>query len=117
MSQKEQDRRVDYIEFHAADLPRIKAFYTDVFGWKFTDYGPEYTSFGDGRLAGGFSPAAPPDKGGTLVVIYAVDLDALEAAVRGAGGEIVKETFEFPGGRRFHFTDPGGNELAVWSDR
>jgi predicted enzyme related to lactoylglutathione lyase len=122
MELKTNDRRVDYIEFPATDLAAVKAFYSGAFGWKFIDYGPDYTSFEDGRLAGGFSKQAKvaTDGGplvvGPLVVIYAVDLTAMEAAVRAAGGAIVKEIFPFPGGRRFHFTDPSGNQLAVWSD-
>jgi predicted enzyme related to lactoylglutathione lyase len=116
MPQSEHDRRVDYIEFPATDLEQIKAFYTDAFDWRFTDYGPTYTSFKDGRLNGGFTTAAQMGVGGTLVVIYAVDLEAVQAAVRQNGGEIEQEIFAFPGGRRFHFTDPSGNELAVWSD-
>ena len=111
------DRRIDYIEFPAADIARTKAFYIRVFGWKFTDYGPDYTSFEDGRLAGGFWKADEVTGGGPLVVIYAVDLAGMEAEVRAEGGRIVKEIFSFPGGRRFHFTDPSGNELAVWSDK
>lgn len=111
------DRRIDYIEMAATDIAATKQFYGDLFGWKFTDYGPEYTSFEDGRLAGGFykAPAAKP--GTVLVVIFAVDLEAMEQRVRSARGKIVKPIFSFPGGRRFHFTDPSGNELAVWSDR
>ncbi len=117
MSQAENDRRVDYVEFGVTDISAAKSFYSSVFGWSFTDYGPEYTSFFDGRLAGGFhvSPAVAP--GGALVVIYATDLEEVEREVRKQGGAIVKEPFEFPGGRRFHFTDPSGNELAVWSDQ
>lgn len=114
MSANTNDKRIDYIEFPATDIAATKAFYERVFGWKFTDYGPDYTSFDDGRLTGGFTTAAH-GKGGVLVVIYASDLEAVEAQVRQAGGVIVKEIFEFPGGRRFHFTDPSGNELAVWS--
>ncbi len=117
MSQAEHDRRVDYVEFLATDIKATKAFYTRVFGWQFTDYGPTYTSFADGRLAGGFTAAEEVKPGGPLVVIYATDLEGIETEVRDAGGKIVKEIFEFPGGRRFHFTDPSGNELAVWSDR
>ena len=117
MSQSEQDRRVDYVEFPATDIEQIKSFYTSVFDWKFTDFGPTYVSFKDGRLNGGFTTATPPGSGGALVVIYAVDLEAVEAAVRSRGGTIEKGIFEFPGGRRFHFSDPSGNELAVWSDR
>jgi len=117
MSQAEQDRRVDYIEFLATDIEQTKRFYSQVFGWEFTDYGPDYTSFTDGRLAGGFSVATEVPPGGPLVVIYATDLAAIKARVSESGGQIVREIFEFPGGRRFHFSDPSGNELAVWSDR
>ena len=117
MNQAEQDRRIDYIEFRATNIEETKSFYTEVFGWVFTDYGPDYTSFFDGRLGGGFSSAPAVTVGGPLVVLYAVDLEEIEAKVKESGGKIVKETFEFPGGRRFHFTDPNGNELAVWSDQ
>jgi predicted enzyme related to lactoylglutathione lyase len=116
MEAKMNDRRIDYIEFPATDIARTKAFYAGVFGWKFTDYGPDYTSFEDGRLAGGFAKMDEVTQGGPLVVIYAADLAAMEAAVRTSGGKIAKATFSFPGGRRFHFTDPSGNELAVWSE-
>ncbi len=109
--------QVDYVEFPATDLAKTKAFYTQVFGWKFEDYGPEYTSFADGRLAGGFFAAAAAGARGALVVIYAKDLEGMEVKVKLAGGSIVKPIFSFPGGRRFHFTDPNGNELAVWSDQ
>ena len=117
MSQADQDRRVDYIEFSATDIETTKRFYAEVFGWEFTDYGPEYTSFTDGRMAGGFhvAPEVPP--GGPLVVLYSTDLGQIEGRIRGSGGRIVRKTFEFPGGWRFHFTDPSGNELAVWSER
>jgi uncharacterized protein len=113
----EHDRRIDYIELPATDVARTKRFYVDVFGWKFTDYGPEYTSFEDGRLTGGFRKAERGEPGGPLIVIFAMDLAAVEKSVTKAGGRIVKPVFDFPGGRRFHFTDPSGNELAVWSDR
>lgn len=123
MNQAEQDRRIDYIEFLATDIEAIKGFYSKVFGWEFTDYGPEYTSFTDGRLAGGFAVASEVTGGGggggggPLVVLYAADLEGVLASVNESGGVIVREIFEFPGGRRFHFTDPSGNELAVWSDQ
>jgi len=117
MSQAEQDRRVDYIEFLTTDIEETKRFYSNIFGWEFTDYGPDYASFTDGRLTGGFSLAPAVAAGGPLVVLYATNLEEIEADIRGSGGRIVRETFEFPGGRRFHFTDPSGNELAVWSDR
>ena len=113
------DQQIDYIEFPAADIEAVKAFYSAVFGWSFTDYGPDYTAFNDGRLDGGFfkadSRAAQAD-GAALVVFYAADLEALQARIEAAGGRIVRSIFSFPGGRRFHFTDPDGYELAVWTE-
>ena len=117
MSQAEQDRRIDYVEFLTTNMNETKTFYSGVFGWEFTDYGPDYTSFNDGRLGGGFVAAPEVATGGPLVVLYAANLEDIEAKIREYGGEIVRETFDFPGGRRFHFVDPGGNELAVWSDQ
>jgi predicted enzyme related to lactoylglutathione lyase len=111
------DRRIDYIEMAATNIADTKLFYREVFGWKFTDYGPDYTSFEDGRLTGGFYKAEATRVGTVLVVLFALDLTAIERRVRGAGGKIVKPVFTFPGGHRFHFADPSGNELAVWSDR
>jgi uncharacterized protein len=116
MDNSANDRRIDYIEFPATDIAATKRFYADVFGWKFEDYGPDYTSFLDGRIAGGFTKAAKVQGAGVLVVLYAKDLEGTEANVKAAGGKIVKPAFSFPGGRRFHFTDPNGNELAVWSE-
>jgi predicted enzyme related to lactoylglutathione lyase len=110
------DRRIDYIELTAPDLDTVKTFYRNAFGWEFTDYGPEYTSFADGRLSGGFS-VGEPQTGTVLIVIYATDLEDTEGRIKEAGGQITRPPFDFPGGRRFHFTDPAGNELAVWSDR
>ena len=109
--------RIDYIEFPATDVAKTKVFYERVFGWKFTDYGPDYTSFEDGRIAGGFSKEGKAVRGGPLVVLYASDLAATEKKVLDAGGVITKDAFPFPGGRRFHFADPSGNELAVWSEK
>ena len=117
MNGQSNDRRIDYIEFPATDVAGTKAFYEQAFGWKFTDYGPDYTSFEDGRLAGGFSKDGKVARAGALVVLYARDLAAMEKRVRSAGGTITKDAFSFPGGRRFHFTDPSGNELAVWSEQ
>jgi predicted enzyme related to lactoylglutathione lyase len=117
VSQHEHDKRVDYVEFYAPDLDAVKRFYSGIFGWEFTDYGPEYCAFADGRLNGGFRIGeAHSPEGIPLVVIYAADLVAMEASVREHGGEIVIEPFDFPGGRRFHFADPAGNQLAVWSE-
>ena len=111
------DRRIDYLEMAATDIAATKRFYGSAFGWSFTDFGPEYTSFEDGRLTGGFYQAESVRAGTVLVVIFALDLAAAEERVRSAGGRIVRPVFDFPGGRRFHFADPSGNELAVWSDR
>ena len=116
MSQQEHNFQMDYIEFPATDIEATKRFYSAVFGWSFTDYGPNYTSFHDGRVAGGFTMSAKPVKGGALVVLYAKDLAATQRTVVEAGGKIAIEPFEFPGGKRFHFADPNGNELAVWSE-
>ncbi len=111
------DNQIDYVELPAADTAVSKQFYGAVFGWKFEDYGPGYTSFHDGRLGGGFNTDTPAPSRGLLIVIYASDLEAAQARVHAAGGKISRETFSFPGGRRFHFLDPDGNELAVWSDK
>ena len=108
---------MDYIEFPAKDISATKKFYADVFNWTFEDFGPEYTSFNDGRLSGGFWTDSKPQAGtGPLVVIYSTNLGDTLARVEQAGGKIVKPIFEFPGGRRFGFLDPSGNELAVWSE-
>lgn len=115
MSTPENNLRIDYVEFAVFDINATKNFYSRVFGWKFEDYGPEYTSFSDGRIAGGFFSFGQVKTGGPLVVIYASDLEETQKRVESAGGRIVKEIFSFPGGRRFHFSDPTGHELAVWS--
>jgi predicted enzyme related to lactoylglutathione lyase len=117
MSQAEQDLRMDYVEFPSTDITATKAFYEKAFGWVFKDYGSDYTSFRDGRLAGGFNTAREVAKGGPLVVLYAVDLEAAVTKVKECGGQITAVPFAFPGGRRFHFLDPSGNELAVWSEK
>jgi uncharacterized protein len=117
MAQAENDRRIDYIEMGVADVERSKAFYGKAFAWTFTDYGPTYCEFSDGRLHGGFTTGTPPRPGGPLVILYAVDLVAAQGRIEAAGGRIVKPIFDFPGGQRFHFLDPDGYELAVWSKR
>ncbi|HEX9794174.1 MAG TPA: VOC family protein [Planctomycetota bacterium] len=116
MSHAEHDLRIDYIEFHATNVAAACAFYARVFGWKFTSYGDDYQSFADGRIAGAIRHAHKVVPGSPLVVIYAKDLAAVEAAVVAAGGRIETPVFAFPGGRRFHFLDPVGNLLAVWSE-
>lgn len=110
------DGKLDYLEMQAGGgaLGTVTAFYSAAFGWRFTDYGPSYAAFGEG-LDGGFDASAPRETK-PLPVIYAQDLERSLEAVCAAGGEIVRPIFSFPGGRRFHFTDPAGNELAVWSE-
>jgi len=110
------DRKIDYVEFAVADMKKAKAFYSSVFGWKFTDYGPEYSSFEDGRITGGFFRGDKPSSANPLIVLYGFDLEATEARITGAGGTIIAR-HDFPGGRRFHFTDTNGLELSVWTDR
>jgi len=109
------DRQIDNIEFNVSDIARAKAFYGTAFGRRFTDYGPTYCEFTDGRLTGGLTTLGPPSPGGPLVILYADDLAATQARLEAAGASIVKPVFAFPGGRRFHFRDPDGYELAVWS--
>jgi hypothetical protein len=109
--------KIDYIEFSVTDVPDAKRFYGDVFGWTFEDYGDGYASFSCGNLTGGFAKATSVQRGGALVVLYAKNLAEMEQRITAAGGRIVRPAFAFPGGRRFHFTDPSGNELAVWSDK
>ena len=116
MSQPKPENQIDYLELPASDIEKTKTFYNSVFGWKFEDYGPDYTSFHDGRMAGGFTTESPTPGKGVLLVIYSSDLAAIQRKILAAGGKIVKEIFSFPGGRRFHFADPNGNELAVWSE-
>ena len=113
-----QTNTLNYLELPATDLAATRAFYEAAFGWAFQEWGSVYLSFSGAGLDGGFTtdrtPAAPG--AGPLPVIYAADLAAAEAAVTAAGGTITQPTFPFPGGRRFHFADPAGNELAVWSE-
>ncbi|GHS82248.1 bleomycin resistance protein [Pseudomonas sp. PAGU 2196] len=115
MSVRGHDRQIDNIEFNVGDIARSKAFYGSVFGWRFTDYGPSYTEFSDGRLTGGFTTGEPVRPGGPLVILYADDLQATQQRIEAAGAVISRAMFAFPGGRRFHFVDPDGYELAVWT--
>lgn len=109
--------QVDYIEFNVSDIQRAKNFYSEVFGWLFTDYGPTYTEFSDGRITGGFSSTEPVNPGGgPLVIFYASDLELTQKKLLTAGAEIVKPIFAFPGGQRFHFRDLDGYVLGVWTE-
>ena len=110
--------RINYIELPARDIAAVQKFYGDVFGWTFEAYGPDYLAFNDGALDGGFfraDLASRCDRGAALVILYSDDLEATLAKVEQHGGTIMQAIFSFPGGRRFHFADPNGNELAVWT--
>lgn len=112
--------KLDYVEFAANDLAATKAFFTAVFNWTFTDYGEEYTAFSNEGLDGGFYKAdlaSNPANGGALLIFYSIDIQSTLALVQANGGEIVQDIFEFPGGSRFHFKEPSGNEFAVWSEK
>ena len=104
-----------HFELPADNPARAQKFYEQAFGWAFTDYGPAYSAFDEG-LDGGFNGDAADQSRMPLVILWADDLAAMEAKVRAAGGEIIRAPYAFPGGRRFHFRDPSGNELAVWSE-
>lgn len=115
MGVRGSDRQIDNIEFNVSDIARSKAFYGAVFDWTFVDYGPTYTEFSDGRLTGGFTTGEPVRPGGPLIILYAENLEEAQRRLNAAGATISREIFAFPGGRRFHFLDPDGYELAVWS--
>jgi|GEM_PF-48344 len=115
--QQRTSNRIDYIEIPVADIQAAKSFYHEVFGWEFVDYGPDYASFNDGRLDGGLRKDIGGGRGGPLIILYDAKLDDKQEHVRDSQGRILKEIYEFPGGRRFHFLDLDGNELAVWSDK
>ena len=110
-----QDGKIDYVEQPGGDLPATKAFYETALGWRFTDYGPSYAAFSEG-LDGGFDSDGGEAIKRPMVILYADDLEAMEARIRAAGGTITRAIQPFPGGRRFHFKDPAGNELGVWGD-
>ncbi len=112
-----KDNHINYIEFKAKDLEEIKEFYTASFDWTFTDYGPTYVAFSNSGLQGGFEKTDDEIVNGTLVVLYHRDLEVIKNKIIESEGEISKDIFSFPGGRRFHFIDPAGNELAVWSEK
>lgn len=111
--------KLNYVELAAKDLLATKAFFQSVFEWEFVDYGPEYTAFSNQGLDGGFyyAPLASQTRNGAaLLVFYSQDIEATYRKVEKHGGKIVKPIFEFPGGCRFHFEEPSGNEFAVWSE-
>ena len=109
---------INYIEFAVSDLTKAKTFYHSAFGWEFNDYGPAYAGIkGESGEVGGLRTDPTVTTGGPLVILYSEDLESSLKKVKNAGGEISKPPFTFPGGRRFQFKDPSGNELAVWSEK
>ena len=111
--------KISYVEFPAKDVEAAKTFFTSVFSWSFVDYGPEYTAFSNEGLDGGFYKSdltVSTEIGSALIVFYSKDLENTQSKIENAEGSIIKPIFSFPGGRRFHFSDPNGNEYAVWSD-
>ena len=111
------NNHINYVEFKAKDLQDIKTFYQKSFNWEFTDYGPDYTAFSNSGLEGGFEKSEDKIINGALVVLYHTHLEAVKETIIKHQGIISKDIFSFPGGRRFHFIDPAGNELAIWSDK
>ncbi len=112
-------KTIDYIEMPSKDLDATKKFFTNLFGWSFQDYGPDYCAFDDGRTAGGFfasEKTSSVDAGAPLVVFHHPELEKTCSEVTRLGGKITREIFEFPGGRRFHFEAPGGGEFAIWGE-
>ncbi|MDO9377561.1 MAG: VOC family protein [Nocardioidaceae bacterium] len=121
MSPSHRHHSIDYVELTVTDLDRAKRFYADAFAWAFNDYGPEYAGIqgadADAAEVGGLYAHGEVRPGGPLVLLYSDDLDASVEAVTAAGGQVTTGPYEFPGGRRFHFADPSGNELGVWAEQ
>jgi predicted enzyme related to lactoylglutathione lyase len=119
MSDKANHHKITYIEFTSTDIEQSKHFYAAVFGWTFQDWGPDYVSFHGAGIDGGFARRTSNEgaaKFAPLVILYSTDLTSTEIAIRAEGGGVVVPTFEFPGGRRFHFSVGAGNVLGVWSE-
>ena len=115
-----EHEKINYVEFPASNIQATKKFFSKSFGWEFEDFGPDYIAFSNQGLDGGFFKSemkSQSSQGAALVIFYSEDLEASQSKIKNAGGEIVKPIFSFPGGRRFHFTEPSGNEFAVWSDK
>lgn len=110
------ENQINYVEIPANDLPREREFLTAMFGWQFKEWGDDYLSFNDGRIEGGIRGSdVPPAQNGVLLIFYSEDLERDYKRVQELGASISEEIFQFPGGRRFHFIDPVGNEMAIWS--
>lgn len=111
-----KNNQINYIEFKAKNLDEIQTFYHNVFGWNFTNYGPDYISFENAGIEGGFHKSEDNVRNGALVVLYHNNLENIKKKIIRENGKITQDIFSFPGGKRFHFSDPSGNELAVWSE-
>ena len=114
-----QHEKINYLELPSKNIEATKAFFSTVFGWSFQDYGPDYIAFSNAGFDGGFFKSdlcAETKKGSVLIVLYSTELEQTQTKIVSAGGSINKPTYSFPGGRRFHFCDPNGNEYAVWSE-
>ena len=112
--------KINYLEFPAKDINATKSFFNQVFDWTFEDFGPDYTAFANEGIDGGFFKSdlhSSTENGSALTVFYSNNLEQTQAKIEQAGGGILQPIFSFPGGRRFHFSDPNGNEFAVWSDQ
>jgi len=115
-----EHEKINYVELPAKDLNATKKFFTQVFEWSFQDFGPEYSAFSNQGIDGGFfksDQSSSTNNGAALIVFYSNDLEATLDKVKKANGVVIKQIFSFPGGRRFHFSEPSGNEFAVWSDK
>lgn len=108
--------KINYIEFYSTNLIKTKKFYADVFGWSFIDYGPTYAAIENVGIDGGIEEQSKITNNGSLVILYHSNLEEIRDKIIEHGGSIVIDIFEFPGGRRFQFTDGYSNELAIWSD-
>ncbi len=111
--------KINYVEFPSKDIEKTKIFFATVFGWSFVDYGPEYSAFANEGIDGGFFKSdlsVSTEAGSALIVFFSKDIEQTLSKIEAAGGSILKPMFAFPGGRRFHFGDPNGNEYAVWTD-
>lgn len=111
--------KINYVEIPSKDLEVTKAFFASAFGWSFVDYGPEYVAIENAGLDGGFYKSdkiSSPESGSVLVVLYSSEIETTAGRVTSSGGKVTQDIFDFPGGRRFHFVDPNGNEYAVWSE-
>jgi len=111
--------KINYVEFPSKNLEETKSFFSHAFGWEFQDFGPEYTAFSNQGLDGGFFKAnlnSSTNTGAALIVFYSKNIEKTQEKIQKSGGTIIKLIFSFPGGRRFHFSEPSGNGFAVWSE-